>query len=751
MPEPLVPRDIRDHVLSLLPQLTLEEKVSLVIGRDMWTTQPVERLGIPSIWLADGPTGVRKAPASSAIGLGDSIPATCFPTASLLGATWDVDLARAVGAAIGKEARSQGVHILLGPGVNLKRSPLAGRNFEYISEDPVLSGKLASAYVSGVQEQGVGTSIKHFVANEQETQRMILDSVVDERALREVYLRPFEIAIEEAQPWTVMSAYNPLNGTYCSENEELLSGILKHDWGYEGIVMSDWTAVNDRPAGVQAGLHLQMPNGPTAHSVIAAVESGELPVSRLDEVVSALLEIVFLAERNARRDETAIDLGANQALARKVAAEGMVLLRNEGSILPIDPTMTGTVALIGEFARTPRYQGAGSSQVMPTGVETLLEQLPAMMPGATIRFAPGYGLDEDLGAHAIDEARELASGADVAIVVIGLPSGMETEGEDRPHLNLPDSHNALVWSVLQAQPNAVVVLVNGTAVSMPWAADAPAILEAWLGGQAAGGAISEILTGRVNPSGKLSETFPSRIEHTPSYTNFPSNGDGTVRFAEGVFTGHRWYDARHIEPLFPFGHGLSYTTFAYEGLTVDAGEFLASDTIDVAVSVENTGPVAGREVVQLYVGEHSPTVPRPVRELKGFRKVMLEPGEERMVRFSLHWQDFAYWDVRAGGWVMNPGKYELSLGSSSRDIRLSCTVTLDSAHAAEPVIDRWTPLNVAMAHPVSGPILEPMFSQLPPQLLIFMRETPLGKFAVMGVLTENQLQEIIDAARAASS
>ncbi len=746
MPEPLVPRDIRDHVLTLVPRLTLEEKVSLVIGRDMWTTQPVERLGIPSIWLSDGPTGVRKARESSAIGLGDSLPATCFPTASLLGATWDVDLAREVGSAIGQEARGQGVHILLGPGVNLKRSPLAGRNFEYISEDPVLSGKLASAFISGVQAEGVGTSIKHFVANEQETQRMILDSVVDERTLREVYLRPFETAIDEARPWTVMSAYNPLNGVFCSENEALLSGILRDDWGYEGIVMSDWTAVNDRPEGVRAGLHLQMPFGPTAPSVIAAVESGELPVSRLDEVVTALLEIVFLADRNARREEVPIDLEASQALARKVAAEGMVLLKNDGGILPIDPATTGSVALIGEFARTSRYQGAGSSQVVPTGVETLLEQLPAMMPDATIEFAPGYGLDEDLGSHAIDDASDLAARADLAIVVIGLPAEMETEGMDRPHLDLPASHNALVRAVLKAQPNAVVVLVNGTAVSMPWAADAPVILEAWLGGQAAGGAIAEILTGRVNPSGKLSETFPARIEHTSSHTNFPSNGDGTVRFAEGVFTGHRWYDARHIEPLFPFGHGLSYTTFAYEGLTVDAGDFIASDTIDITVLVENTGQVAGREVVQLYVGECSPTVPRPVREMKGFRKVSLEPGEERMVRFSLYWQDLAYWDVRAGGWVMNPGKYEISIGSSSRDIRLSCTVTLDSAHAAEPVIDRWTPLNEAMSHPVAGPILEPVFSQLPPPLLIFMRETPLGKFAVMGVITEEQLQDIIDAA-----
>jgi beta-glucosidase len=480
--------------------------------------------------------------------------------------------------------------------------------------------------------------------------------------------------------------------------------------------------------------------------VIAAIESGELPVERLDEVVSALLEIVFLADRNAGHGEVSIDLAAHQALARKVAANGMVLLKNEGSLLPIDSAMTGTVALIGEFARTPRFQGAGSSQVVPTQVESLLEQLPGMLPESVVEFAPGYGLNGDPGTHAIDEARDLAGRANVAIVVIGLPAEMETEGEDRPHLDLPASHNALVKAVLAAQPNTIVVLVNGTAVSMPWAADAPAILEAWLGGQAAGGAIAEILTGRVNPSGKLSETFPSRIEHTPPYTNFPSNGDGTVRFAEGVFTGHRWYDARHIAPRFPFGHGLSYTTFAYEGLTVDAGDFLTNDTIEVTVSVENTGTVAGKEVVQLYVGECAPSVPRPVRELKAFDKIDLEPGEERMVQFSLYWQDFAYWDIRAGGWVMNPGNYEIAIGSSSRDIRLSCTVKLDSAHAAEPVIDRWTPLNEAMEHPVAGRVLEPMFSQLPPPLLLFMRETPLGKFVVMGMLTEDQLQEIIDAA-----
>ena len=750
----LVPERFRERAREIVSGLTLEEKATLTVGRDFWTTEPVERLGVPSIWLADGPTGVRRAQTSDGIGIGDSLPATCFPTASALAPSWDVALAHEVGAAIGAEAQAQGVQVILGPGVNLKRSPLAGRNFEYMAEDPVLAGHMAAAFILGLQSQGVGASLKHFAANEQETGRMYVDSIVDERTLREVYLRAFEIAVRTAHPWTLMCAYNRLNGTYCAEHRRLLHDILRDEWGFEGIVMSDWNAVNDRPAGIAAGLHLQMPHGATVPSVIAAVEQGELDEARLDEVVAELLAIVLLADAS-RQPGAAFDADAHHALARRAAAESIVLLKNDGGLLPLEPAADATIALIGGFAREPRYQGSGSSQVVPTRVDTLLEELPkALGSSATVRFADGYGPEGLADPSLLAEARDLAAGSDVAVVVVGLPGSLETEGRDRAHIDLPQAHNNLVTAVLAAQPNTVVVLVNGSAVALPWANDAPAIVEAWLGGQAAGGAIADVLTGAVNPSGKLSETFPVRLEDTPSFLSFPTMGDGTVRFAEGVFTGHRWYDARKIAPSFPFGHGLSYTTFNYDGLGIDTDRFATEGEVGINVMVENTGDRVGKEIVQVYVGECAPKLPRPRRELKAFAKVALEPGQAKVLQFSLGWRDFAYYDAKAGMWTMEPGEYEIAIGASAADIRLSAREVLTSSHQAPVTIDRLTPLNVALKHPVAGTYLQPMIDAMRERtgggegfemLMLFMGDSPLRKFVMMGSLPADTLDELIAA------
>ncbi|MDQ3657834.1 MAG: glycoside hydrolase family 3 C-terminal domain-containing protein [Chloroflexota bacterium] len=749
----LIPDEIQARVRELVGQLTLEEKAALTVGRDFWTTQPVERLGIPSAWLADGPTGLRKSQSSQTPGIGDSLPATCFPTASALASSWDVDLAREVGSAIGIEAQVQGVQIVLGPGVNLKRSPLAGRNFEYMSEDPVLSGEMAAAFIEGVQGQGVGTSLKHFTANEQETGRMYVDSIVDERTLREVYLRAFEIAVRKAQPWTLMCAYNRLNGEFCAEHRTLLTSILRDEWGHEGFVMSDWMAVNDRPGGIDAGLDLQMPGGPSVPGVIAAVRAGELEEARLDSAVEDVLGIVLLAEASIQAIAI-LDKDAHHRLARRAAAESIVLLKNETNLLPLRRDEMDTIAVIGGFARKPRFQGAGSSEVVPTRVDTLLDQLEKVAGTAALTYAQGYGLEGVADAPLLAEARDFASGADVAIVVVGLPASMETEGRDRSHIDLPKSHNDLVRAVLEVQPNTVVVLINGSAVALPWVNDAPAVVEAWLGGQAGGGAIVDVLTGAVNPSGKLSETFPVRLEDTPAFLNFPTAGDGTVRFSEGVFTGHRWYDARQIASLFPFGHGLSYTTFAYDGLTVDAAALGEDGNVEITVMVENTGERFGQEVVQVYAGECMPRVPRPKRELKAFAKVALQPGEDKTVQFSLGWRDFAYYDVVAGAWVMDPGDYEISIGASSADIRLGARVTLESTHQASVAIDRGTPFSKALRHPVARELLRPILDGMAQQfggseasemMMLFLADTPLRKLVIMGALTDVQLDDLIAA------
>ncbi|MCU0519497.1 MAG: glycoside hydrolase family 3 C-terminal domain-containing protein [Anaerolineae bacterium] len=667
-----------DRITNLIAAMTLEEKASFCSGLDAWRTKPIDRLGIPSVMMSDGPHGLRKQKGDSPAPNEATVPATCFPTGAALAATWDRDLVARVGIAIAEEAQTEGVGIVLGPAVNVKRSPLCGRNFEYLSEDPYLIGELAKAYIRAVQEQGVGVSLKHFAANNQETRRMLIDTIVDERTLREIYLAGFETAVRESRPWTVMCAYNRLNGTYCSEHPWLLTEVLREQWGYDGIVISDWGAVNDRVAAVAAGLELEMPGsgGVTDADIVAAVRSGQLGESVLDRAIERLLTMVYRAI-DGYRAGTTFDAAAHQALAREAAGASAVLLKNEGGMLPL--AREGTIAFAGAFAREPRYQGGGSSHVNPSAMTCAYDEAVRLVGDrAMITYAPGYSrATAKVDTGLIEAARGVAAAADVAVVFVGLTDADESEGYDRASLDIPPSHLALLDAILAVQPRVVVVLSNGSPIAMPWLGRVPTVLEGYLGGQAGGAGLVDVLFGAVNPSGKLAETFPVRLEDTPAYLDFP--GDATrVVYNERLYVGYRYYDARHLEPLFPFGHGLSYTTFAYSDLAVDRDRLDDTGTVRVAVKVTNTGPVAGAEVVQLYVRDVEASVLRPPKELKGFEKVRLAPGEARTIDFRLGKRAFAFWDEARGDWRVETGTFEILVGASSRDIRLRDIITVKS-------------------------------------------------------------------------
>lgn len=668
-----------------LRELTLEEKASLVGGSAFWHTTPIERLGIPRIMVSDGPHGLRAQPGESDhLGLGDSVPATCFPTASAIASSWNPALMHRVGEALGREARAINLSVILGPGINMKRSPLGGRNFEYFSEDPYLAGELAVGIVDGIQSQGVGTSVKHYAANNQETDRLRVDAQIDERTLREIYLPAFERVITVSQPWTVMCAYNKVNGVSVSENEWLLTSILRDEFGFDGLVISDWGAVYDRVAALHAGTDLEMPPalGRSENLIIDAVCSGALSTDRLDASVRRVLGLVAKGSHVLALEET-FDTDAHHALAREAAAESIVLLKNDG-VLPL--TEGSTVAVIGEFARTPRFQGAGSSLVHPTRIDALLDHLE--LSRGQVPFAAGYRLDGDTDDTALRaEAVQLAQTVDIPIVVIGLPASAESEGFDRTHMRLPTSHTALVREIAAVNPRTVVVLVGGSTVELneitPHAA---ALVEAWLGGQAAGAAIADVLTGAVNPSGRLAETFPHRLEHNSSYLNFPGDS-GVVRYGEGIFIGYRGYDAAHQDVAFPFGYGLSYTEFEMSDLRVHMHGTVEDGTLtaDVTVTVRNTGPVAGAEVVQVYVTDVASTVSRPQRELKGFTKVFLAPGEARQVTIALDQRAFAFWSTTHRQWVVEGGEFVIAVGDSSRDLPLTHTLTVSAPLLTKPL------------------------------------------------------------------
>jgi beta-glucosidase len=695
---------------SMLAELTLGEKASLCLGSDFWHTAPVERLGIPAIMVSDGPHGLRTQPEEADhVGISGSVPATCFPTACALGSSWDPQLVRRVGEALGREARAQGVAVVLGPGINIKRSPLCGRNFEYVAEDPLLSGVLGAALIDGIQSQGVGASLKHYAANNQETDRLRVSAEVDERTLRELYLAGFERAVTQARPWTVMCAYNKVNGTYASEHAWLLTTVLREEWGFDGLVVSDWGAVHDRVAALAAGLDLEMPPnlGVSDAAIVSAVNSGQLDEQVLDTAVARVLRLVDRATATTEPPPV-LDPDAHHALARAAATECAVLLRNEDRLLPLRPSHGDTIAVIGEFARTPRYQGAGSSQVNPTRVDVALDELRAAVPdGVEVAFAAGYGIDTTDGDEQLaDEAVALARRAEVVVAFLGLPAADESEGFDRAHMDLPASQTALLARLADTNPNLAVVLVNGSAVRLSdWEQHAKAVLECWLSGQGAGGAAADLLTGAANPSGRLAETLPLRLEDTPSYLNFPGEA-GQVRYGEGIFVGYRGYDALDRQVSYPFGHGLSYTSFGYTDLTTNlTGRPQDGDLmINLTCRVTNTGDRRGKEVVQLYVGDPAASVARPVRELKAFTKIDLDPGETTMVEFALTARDLSWWSTTLSDWVLEGGEFELAVGASSRDLRL--TATLDIAAPPLPTrLDGMATLQEWLADPTGSALL----------------------------------------------
>ena len=691
-----------DHLLT---ELTLEEKASLTSGSSFWYTAPVERLGIPKIMVSDGPHGLRAQPGEGDhLGLGGSLPATCFPTASAVASTWNPDLLRRIGQALAQEARACNLSVILGPGVNMKRSPLCGRNFEYFSEDPFLAGELAVGIVNGIQSREVGTSVKHYAANNQETDRLRVDAQVDERTLREIYLPAFERVVRTEQPWTVMCSYNKVNGQSASENIWLLDTVLRGEFGFEGLVVSDWGAVYHRVPALLAGTDLEMPPavGRSTEAVVAAVQSGEVPTEVLDARVRKVLELVAKGMPVLDLDES-FDADAHHTLAREAAAESVVLLKNDGVLpLPAD----AKIGVVGEFARKPRFQGAGSSQVNPTHVDALLDELSAVY--GEVAFAAGYGLGETGDdAALLADAERVAASAQTVVMVIGLPGADESEGFDRTHMNLPANQLAALVTVAAANPNVVVVLVNGSTVVLGEVTPhAKALVEAWLGGQAAGGAIADVLTGRVNPSGRLAETIPHRLEDNSSHLNFPGDSQ-VVRYGEGLFIGYRGYDQAHRDVAFPFGFGLSYTTFTMSDLQVATRGSVSDGTLaaTVTVTVTNTGTVPGAEVVQVYVADVESSVARPVRELKGFAKVFLESDASQSVSIELDQRAFSFWSTKLRRWVVEAGDFEIGVGPSSRHLPLSETVSIEAPRLAEP-LSRDSTLQEWMADPSGRRLIE---------------------------------------------
>jgi beta-glucosidase len=756
-----------ESIAALLAGLSVPQKAALCLGSDFWHTAPVSELGIEAVMVSDGPHGLRKqAERSADAGLRASAPATCFPTASALGCSWDPDLAREVGAALGAEARAQEIAAVLGPGVNIKRHPLCGRNFEYFSEDPHLSGRLAAAIVDGLQSQQVGGCVKHFAANNQETDRMRISADADERTLREIYFPAFEHVVTAARPWLVMCSYNKVNGEYASQHRWLLTDVLREEWGFDGLVVSDWGAVHDRVAALRAGLDLEMPPklGVSDRAIVDAVAAGDLDEAVLDRAAARVLRLVL---RSRRRQPAGLDTAAHHALARRAAAQSLVLLKNDG-VLPLTGMAGRTVAVIGEFARTPRFQGAGSSQVSPTQVDVPLDALAAALPGATLRFAAGYRIDGSSPGPATDtspdpgpgpdpvaEAITAATGADVVLVFLGLPPADESEGYDRAHIDLPDPQTSLLERLAGAVPGTpiVAVLCNGGAVrTSTWDHAAAAVLECWLAGQATGSAVADVLTGAVNPSGRLAETIPLRLADCPAYLNFPGE-EGHVRYGEGVFAGYRGYDALGLPVAYPFGHGLSYSSFSYRDLRISqAGSADAGDlAVTVRCTIANTSDRAGHEVVQVYVGDPAAAVARPPRELKAFAKIGLEPGAEREVTFTLTARDLSYWSVIHRRWVLEGGEFNIGVGASSRDIRLSAAISVPATPPALPLSGTST-LTEWLTDPTGGQALRDALGTGPDgrpggilgseELLAIIGNMPLATLAAFPGL--GVTQELID-------
>lgn len=695
-----------EHVLDvkkLVNELTLEEKASLCSGADFWHTKAIDRLNIPAAMVSDGPHGIRKQESlADHMGVAESIKAIGFPTASAMACSFDRDLLHKVGDALGEECVAEDLAVLLGPGINMKRSPICGRNFEYYSEDPVVAGELGAAFVNGVQEHGVGTSLKHFAANNQEWRRMSISAEIDERTLREIYLAAFETVVKKAHPWTIMCSYNRINGVYSCENDWLLNKVLRDEWGFEGLVMTDWGAMDERVPSLKAGLDLEMPDchGETDKLIVKAVQSGELEESVLDTAVERILTMVdkYLTARKGidpasmvhplpSSVERGYDVAAHHALARTTAEQSAVLLKNE-DILPLQKDKK--IAFIGEFAKVPRIQGGGSSHINNTSVESALDAA-----GDSVSYAQGFHIDEETTDETLlQEAITLAKESDVAVIFAGLPDSFESEGFDRTHLNMPANQNELIARISEVQPNVVVVLHSGSPIAMPWLDKVAGVLQMYLAGQASGGAAVNLLFGDATPCGKLAETFPLHLEDNPSYLNFPGNRE-KVCYQEGVFIGYRYYDKKKMDVLFPFGYGLSYTDFTYSNMKVtvngknaaDVDVIKETDEIVVSADITNTGNCDGAEIVQLYIKNPVVYEIRPEKELRDFAKVFLKAGETKTVTFTLNARAFSYYETRIHDWYAESGDYEILLASSSRDIRLQDTVSITGSKKIPFVAD----------------------------------------------------------------
>ena len=673
---------------DIVEKMSLKQKADFVSGYDYWHLEEAEELGLPKIMITDGPHGLRKQnPNGKGVGLGNSYPATCMPPAATSACSWDEELLREEGEALAEECLQEKVSVILGPGTNIKRSPVCGRNFEYFSEDPLLAGKMSAGLINGCQSKGIGTSLKHFACNSQEAFRMIINEVIDERTMREIYFPAFEIAVKEAQPWTIMNSYNRINGVYASQNDWLQNKVARDEWGFEGLFVTDWGASVDRVPGLEAGTDLEMPSSGTLNSerIIAAVENGVLDEAVLDEGVDNVVDLIIKSKPALEKDFK-YDVEAHHAVARKVAEGSMVLLKNDDNILPLKSNVK--IAVIGEMAKAPRYQGAGSSVINPTKLDNAYDSLIEL--GADVTYAQGYykapptkkDKNRRSESELTAEAVKAAKAADVALVFIGLTEEFEAEGYDRDNIDMPAAHNALVSEVVKANPNTVVVLAGGSVVNMPWIEDVKALLNMGLSGQAGGSAAANILMGKVNPSGKTAETYPLSFDENPVYGNYP--GSPVIsEHKESIYIGYRYYDTAKKNVLFPFGFGLSYTTFEYSDIKLSESEIKDNETVTVSFKIKNTGDMDGAEIAQVYVADKESTIFRPEKELRAFTKVFIKAGEEKEVSVTLGKRAFAYYNTNIGDWNVETGEFAVLVGSSSRDIRLEAAVNVISTVEAE--------------------------------------------------------------------
>lgn len=735
--------------------LTLEEKAALTSGTNPWSLGNVAAKGLPNYTITDGPHGLRKAQNTESMDVEENVPATCFPPAAGMACSWNPELVERVGEAMGEECIQEQVAVILGPGVNIKRNPLGGRCFEYWSEDPYLAGHTAVGIVKGVQSKGVGTSLKHFAANNQETDRLRISATISPRAMREIYLPAFEYIVKTAQPWTVMCSYNKINGVFSSQNRWLLTDVLRGEWGFKGIVMSDWGAVSDRVAALNAGLNLEMPPSNTDDQIVAAGKDGRIPAAQLDEMAQGMIDLVTKARPAMSRDGYRYDVDAHNEIARQAAVESMVLLKNEDATLPV--AKGAKIAVIGEFARTPRYQGAGSSLINPTKLTSFLDALEER--GVAADFAPGFTLDDAAQDPALTEqAVTAAQQADVVLLFLGLPSAYESEGFDRTTLDIPAKQVEVLDAVAAANPNVAVVLSNGSVVSMPWRGHAKAILETWLLGQAGGAALADVIFGDETPSGKLAQTIIDDVNDDPSAMNWPGE-EGHVDYGEGVFVGYRYHDTFRKQVTYPFGYGLSYATFDVHDATVAK---TGPRTAEVTVTVTNTSDVAGAETVQVYVAPSKAKVARPVHELKGFAKVALEPGESKNVTIALDDRAFAYWSERFDDWHVEGGTYTVEVGVSSRDIISRLDVEIDDDGKIMN-LDEWSTFGEWLDDPIGAPILQHVLDDMGKEaghpvipdsalMVMFLRSMPLRSLSViLGEAGEQVAANLTEAYRKATA